>query len=312
MMRRLMPWAGTLTVAIVSMAIGAAIGGAATGARVAAETAPPIDVSAPVAGTAHPKPPQMHSVRGRVIAKQDSFVGVRTPDGSTTRVRVLPQTVIRKTGERVTIELIERGDRVVAVGRVNENGVLLARGILVEPAALRPPGEEHPAASGEDGPDVPPKPARPGRADVEPPPKPARPPAAGPEPLPKPPPSGEPGAERPLPPPRPVDAGLEPPPKPERPRAPGGALPPRPVDVGGEPPPKPQRPGEPGGALPSRPPPPDARLQPPPGAERRGEPGAEPLLPAGEPGAERPPRPLPPAMQTRLAAPLATVTPTAQ
>jgi hypothetical protein len=195
-MRRLTSWAGTLAVAIVAMAIGAAIGGAAAGARVAADAAPAIELPAPEAlptpeTLAEPprrvqRPTQAHSVLGRVVASRDNFIGVRTPEGPIVRVRVLPQTVIRRAGERVELDAVERGDRVLAVGRVNENGVLVARGMLAEPLPLRPAGQAPGTSSGEPGAEPPPRPAPPRAPGAEPAPRslPPRPPGA--EPLSKP------------------------------------------------------------------------------------------------------------------------------
>jgi hypothetical protein len=141
---------GTLAVAIVALAIGAALGGTAAGARVAVEAAPPLEASppsdpltAPPAETA--APPQPHSVLGRVVAVRGDFLGVRTPDGTIVRVRVLPRTLIRKAGQRVELDAIQRGDRVLAVGRVNDNGVLQARAVRAQPTPLSRPQSPIPA-----------------------------------------------------------------------------------------------------------------------------------------------------------------------
>ncbi|HEY7067754.1 MAG TPA: hypothetical protein VII06_40235 [Chloroflexota bacterium] len=136
---------GTLAIAIVALAFGGAVAGTATGARVAAQAAPPADVAGelpgdPATGAGEkPLPPQLHSVLGRVAAVRGEFIGVRTPAGTVVRVHVLPRTAIRKAGKRVAMEAIERGDRVVAVGRVNPNGVLQARGLLVQRTPLSRP-----------------------------------------------------------------------------------------------------------------------------------------------------------------------------
>src|SRR5438128_2501635 len=92
----------TLAVTIVALAVGGAVAGTATGARVAAEAAPAVDLaSAPLAAS---RPPlQMHIAAGRVVALRGDFLGVRTPEGSIVRVRVLPATVIRKAGKRVEL-----------------------------------------------------------------------------------------------------------------------------------------------------------------------------------------------------------------
>jgi hypothetical protein len=168
--RRLSGWLGTLAVAIVAMAIGAAIGGAATGARMAAEAAPsPVAQAETAPPEERPVPPrpQAHSVLGVVVRKGPNGIAVRTPEGPIVRVRVLPNTIIRRAGERADLAAIEPGDRVVAVGRVNPNGVLLARGLRVQPSP-------------------PPEGALPLRlpAGAAPLPKPARPPDTAPEPFP--------------------------------------------------------------------------------------------------------------------------------
>ena len=107
-----------------------------------------------------------------------------------------PRAVLRRAGERVPFAAIQHFDRVVAVGRVNQNGVLQARSVLVQPTLLSrpwpaveptPPGAEQPPAnpSGEAPPrpdaSVPPRPRAGGAPQPQPaptlPPSPA-PPAA--------------------------------------------------------------------------------------------------------------------------------------
>lgn len=141
---------GTLAAAIVALAIGGALAGTATGARVAAAGAPPAEIASPAdPGSApaaeNPLPPRLHSVLGRVMATRGEFLGVRTPDGTVVRVRVLPRALIRKAGKRVEMEAIERGDRVLAVGRVNQNGVLQARAVRLQPT---PPSRPQPPGAG--------------------------------------------------------------------------------------------------------------------------------------------------------------------
>ena len=136
-------WGGTLAVGIVALAIGAAIGGAAAGARVAAEAAP-LDLASHAAAEEARAPRQVHRVVGRVVGVRDQLIRVRPPGDLPVPVHVRPQTLIRRAGERVGLDAIRRGDRVVAVGRVDEWGVLQARGILVRPAPPpRPPAEGH-------------------------------------------------------------------------------------------------------------------------------------------------------------------------
>ena len=137
-------WAGTLAVAIVALAIGAAIGGTAAGARVAAEAAP-LDLASPPATEVEAPPPRpVHRVVGRVVGVRDQLIRVRPPGDLPVPVHVRPQTLIRRAGERVGLDAIRRGDRVVAVGRVDEWGVLQARGILVRPPPPpRAPAEGH-------------------------------------------------------------------------------------------------------------------------------------------------------------------------
>jgi hypothetical protein len=83
------------------------------------------------------------------VAVRGEFLGVRTPDGTIVRVRVLPRALIRKAGERVELDAIQRGDRVLAVGRVNRNGVLQARAVRAQPTPLSRPPPPADAESGE-------------------------------------------------------------------------------------------------------------------------------------------------------------------
>jgi hypothetical protein len=160
-MRRLTGWAGTLAVAIVAMTIGAALGGAATGARTAVEAAPAAEPPTAPAAQGPSKPPaQMHSAFGRVMARRENVIRVRTPEGEVVRVRVLAQTLIRKANTRVDVDAIEPGDRLLAVGRMNANGVLVARGVLVQPGLRRPAEGSPPPPAPDDG-AVTPKPQRP-------------------------------------------------------------------------------------------------------------------------------------------------------
>jgi hypothetical protein len=144
---------GALAVAIVALAISGALAGTAMGARVAAEAAPPAEPASDPAAQ-KPLPPQLHSVLGRVVATRGEFLRVRTPDGTVVRVHVLPRALIRKAGKRVELEAIERGDRVLAVGRVNQNGVLQARAVRAQPTPAsrpQPSGEATP----DEGPQAP-------------------------------------------------------------------------------------------------------------------------------------------------------------
>jgi hypothetical protein len=71
---------------------------------------------------------------------------VRTPDGTVVRVHVLPRALIRKAGQRVERDALQRGDRVLAVGRVNANGVLQARAVRAQPTPFsRPPPPDAPS-----------------------------------------------------------------------------------------------------------------------------------------------------------------------
>jgi hypothetical protein len=89
--------------------------------------------------TEQPAPPRLHRVLGRVMATRGQFLRVRTPAGEIVRVRVLPRAVIRRAGEPVPKEAIQRFDRVLAIGRVNQNGVLQARALRVQPTPLSRP-----------------------------------------------------------------------------------------------------------------------------------------------------------------------------
>ncbi len=140
---------GTLAAAIVALAIAGAVAGTATGARVAAEAAPLAETAPPAAAVGgpaadHALPPQRHRVLGRVIGTRGAFLRVRTPSGEVVRVHVLPRAVIRKAGKPASLDAIQRGDRVLAVGRVNQNGVLQAGGVGggggPAPRPRRPPG----------------------------------------------------------------------------------------------------------------------------------------------------------------------------
>ncbi|HZS01535.1 MAG TPA: hypothetical protein VFE37_22655 [Chloroflexota bacterium] len=147
-----------LAVAIVALALGGAVAGAATGARVAAEAAPPADIVLPAEPAApspeRPVPAQLHRVLGRVTAARGEFIRVRTPKGEVVRVHVLPRAVVRRAGQRVSLDAVERFDRVLAVGRVTPNGVLQARAVLVQPTPLsRPwPAAGAPAPNGDQPP----------------------------------------------------------------------------------------------------------------------------------------------------------------
>jgi hypothetical protein len=132
-------WAG----AIVALAIGAAVLGAATGARVAAEAEPAAEALAEPA----PAPratPSSHSVKGRVVGVRGDFIVIRPPGGEPVRVHVLPRTVIRHDGQKADLSAVKRGDRALAVGRMNDNGVLQARGIVARPPRPRPPAQAAP------------------------------------------------------------------------------------------------------------------------------------------------------------------------
>ena len=150
-------WAGRLALAVVMLTVVAAGAGAAAGARVAAESAPPGEVVvapqsapagesqlAPEPPTAARAAPQAHSVTGRIVGRRGDFVRVRPSEGPPVSVRVLPRTTIRRGGETVGLEALQRGDRVVVVGHVNERGVLQARVIRARPAPPRPPAEDQP------------------------------------------------------------------------------------------------------------------------------------------------------------------------
>jgi hypothetical protein len=157
--------AGTLALLIVLLAIGAAVAGTAAGARVATEALPEVVDTPPQATEsaaeaelgASSNPPgrpavQAHSVRGRVVGKRGNLVRVRPPGGTPMAVQVLPRTVIRRAGEKADLAAIQRGDRVVVVGRLDENGVLQARGIVARPPPPRPPAADESAAPAPDAP----------------------------------------------------------------------------------------------------------------------------------------------------------------
>jgi len=227
-----------LATAVVALAVGAAVGGTVAGARVAAEAAPHREASAP-------RPPgrggpPVHSIIGRVADVDGELVYLLPPDGLPTPVHVLPRTIIRRAGQRVAMDAIQPGDGVLAVGRLDDAGVLQARGLLVRPApAPRPPREG--------GPERPPKPSPPEGAPE----RPARPspPDAAPARPPKPPPPDG-GPPRPPKPPPPDGAPL-PAPKPPLAAPPDGPNGPRPPDAA----PIPRRPAP---AQPSAPEPPSA------------------------------------------------------
>jgi hypothetical protein len=183
-----------LATAIVALAVGAAVGGTVAGARVAAEAAPSGEAAAlrpPGRGG-----PLVHSIVGRVTVVDGELVHLLPPDGLQAPVHVLPRTIIRRAGQRVGLDAIQPGDRVLAVGRLDDAGVLQARGLLVRPApAARPPREG--------GPDRPPKPPPPEGAPERPP-KPSPPAGTAPRPPKPPPPDG--GPPRPPKPPPPDGA----------------------------------------------------------------------------------------------------------
>jgi hypothetical protein len=132
--------ASTLAAGLVALAVAGAVAGTALGARTAAEAPLPGEaaerpsVLAEVPPAERP-PVQRHSVTGRVGRIQATFIRVRRPNAAPVVVRVLPRTVIRRGGERVALDALAVGDRVTVVGRVNDNGVLLARNILVRPGS---------------------------------------------------------------------------------------------------------------------------------------------------------------------------------
>lgn len=144
--------AGMLALAIVLLTLGAAVLGTAAGAHVAAEAAPAAEPLGDVA-PARPKP-AVHSVIGRVVGTRDEFVMVRPPGAEPVRVHLLPRTLVRRAGERVEPSSIQRGDRVLVVGRLNENNVLQARAVVIRPRPARPAAEgvaeQPPAADGGD------------------------------------------------------------------------------------------------------------------------------------------------------------------
>src|SRR5438067_977347 len=149
---RTMATPAMMSTAIVALAVGAAVGGTVAGARVAAEAAPRGEAAAlrlPGRGG-----PPVHSIVGRVADVNGELVYLQRPDGLPAPVHVLPRTIIRRAGQRVGLDAIQPGDGVLAVGRLDDAGVLQARGLLVRAApAPRPPREG--------GPDRPPKPAPP-------------------------------------------------------------------------------------------------------------------------------------------------------
>jgi hypothetical protein len=144
-----MSWSGIgraarlLSVALLVLASSAAVGGALAGARAAAEAAPAGENAIPPASDSPAfqpaETPRRHSIAGRVAALQGRYLLVRSLDGGVVRVRVRPQTVIRRAGERIGLDAIQAGDRVLVVGRLNERGVLVARGIRVRPGPPAPP-----------------------------------------------------------------------------------------------------------------------------------------------------------------------------
>jgi hypothetical protein len=148
--------AGMLALAIVLLTLGAAVLGTAAGAHVAAEAAPgavPLDEVAPARAK-----PALHSVIGRVVGMRNDVVVVRPRGGEPVRVHLLPRTIVRRAGEKVDPATIKRGDRVLVVGRMNDDGVLQARGIAVRPRPARPaaegtaeqpPGADAPADGGD-------------------------------------------------------------------------------------------------------------------------------------------------------------------
>ncbi len=142
--------AGTLALAIVALTIGAAVLGTAAGAREAAEAAP---APAAVRGAGPGRlVPGVHSIIGRVLGVQDGFLRVRTPSGKPVEVHLLPRTVIRRAGEKVDPSEIQRGDRVLVVGRLTDNGLLQARNVVVRRPAL--PADGGPAGAPPAAPDA--------------------------------------------------------------------------------------------------------------------------------------------------------------
>src|SRR5262245_19244412 len=126
-------WAG----ALVALAIGAAVLGTATGARVAAEAEPAAEVVAEPAAALR-SAPLIHSVKGRVVGIRGDFIIIRPPGGEPVRVHILPRTVIRHAGQKADLAAVQRGDRALVVGRMNDNAVLQARAIGIHPAPPRP------------------------------------------------------------------------------------------------------------------------------------------------------------------------------
>jgi hypothetical protein len=128
---------------LVVVAVLAAAAGTALGARGAAadnvqvlrtlKLDSAVDTPAPAPAAR----PGFTTIVGRVVAVREQGLLVRTPEGRVV-VRVLPRTVIKRAGERVELAALQRGDGVVVVGKLTEQGTLRAWGIRARPPRAIP------------------------------------------------------------------------------------------------------------------------------------------------------------------------------
>jgi hypothetical protein len=125
--------AGIVVVAVLAAAAGTALGArgaAADNAQVLHTLKLESSVEAPAPAPA--ARPGFTTIVGRVVVVREQGLLVRTPEGRVA-VRVLPRTVIKRAGERVELAALQRGDGVVVVGKLTEQGTLRAWGIRARP-----------------------------------------------------------------------------------------------------------------------------------------------------------------------------------
>src|SRR5829696_1888846 len=113
-----------LTALVVSLAVLAAVAGTALGARgaqesvLAAEVLPTLyaDLGEQVLQEAPPRA-GFQTIVGRVVGQREGTLAVRPVGGGAPfAVKMLPRTVIRRAGERVSLDALQRGDGVMVVG----------------------------------------------------------------------------------------------------------------------------------------------------------------------------------------------------
>ncbi|MFA9262080.1 MAG: hypothetical protein ACEQSB_01835 [Undibacterium sp.] len=81
-----------------------------------------------------------HGVAGEILSVTDRTIALRGPDGQENSIQVTDGTVYNKGKDRVDLEALTVGDRIVVLGTPSEDGVVIANLIRVFDPGMRPGG----------------------------------------------------------------------------------------------------------------------------------------------------------------------------